>query len=99
MADTMGMGVAIVMLQCSLNSGKYTKYAQCEMGRKFRAAASNIYNSSVEGQQGRMIVVKDTRKLLVTKCPTHSDFFDHLNWGLDKCIRDIIWPDRALSMI
>jgi hypothetical protein len=47
----MGMGVAIVLLQCSLNSGKYAKNVHYETVRKFRAAASNIYHSSVEGQQ------------------------------------------------
>jgi hypothetical protein len=90
-ADTMGMGVAIVMLQCSLNPGKYIKgNVQYETVRKFRSAASNIYHSSLEGQQGGTVMAKDTRKVRVTKCPTHSDFFDCFNLGLHKCMGDII---------
>ncbi len=73
--DTMGMGVAVVMLQRSLNPGKYAKNVQFETVRKFRAADSNIYHSSVDGQ-GAMVMAKDTRKLQVTKCPTYSDYFE-----------------------
>jgi hypothetical protein len=42
-------------------------------------------------------MAKDIRKLLVTKCLMHSDFFDHSNQGSQKCMGDIIRPGRALS--
>ncbi len=37
------------------------------------------------------------KKLLVTKCPTYSDFFEHFNMGLHKWMGDITHPDRAIS--
>ncbi len=95
-ADTMGMGVAVVMLQRSLDRGRYAKNVQYETIRKFRSAASNIYNSSLEGQ-GAMVMTKDTRKLQVTKCPTYSDFFERFIKGLHKRMGDIVRPDRAIA--
>jgi hypothetical protein len=96
LADTMGMGVAVVIVQRSLARGKYGPNAQYETIRKFRAAASNIFHSSIQGQ-GAMVMAKDTRKLQVTTCPTYSDFFERFNRGLHKRMGDIVRPNRALS--
>jgi hypothetical protein len=68
---------------------------QFEIVRKFRAAASNIYHSSVDGQRA-MVMAKDTRKLQVTKCPTYSDYFESFHHGMHKWMGDIIIPDQAL---
>ena len=95
--DSFGIGAAVVIVQRSLAKGKYSTNVQYETIRKFRAAASNIYNSSVKGQ-GAMVMAKDTKKLQVTKCPTYSDFFDCFNKGLHKRMGDIVKPDRAISM-
>jgi hypothetical protein len=94
-ADNMGMGVAVVMVQRSLGRGKYARTLQFETVRKFRAAASNIYHSSIDGQ-GAMVMAKDTRKLQVTCCPTYSDFFERFCKGLHKHMGDIVRPDRAI---
>jgi hypothetical protein len=67
--DTMGVGVAVVMIQRSLHQGRYQKNVQYETVRKFRSAASNVYHSSIDGQEA-MVMAKETRKLQVTKCPT-----------------------------
>jgi hypothetical protein len=62
----MGMGVATVIVQCSLDKGRYAKHVQYETVRKICAVASYIYHSSIDGQ-GAMVMAKDTRKLQVTK--------------------------------
>ncbi len=94
--DSMGMGVAVVMLQRSLDKGKHDRNIQFETVRKFRSAASNIYHASVEGQ-GAMVMAKDTQKLTVTECPTYSDFFGRFVQGMHKRMGDIVQPDRAIS--
>jgi hypothetical protein len=94
--DTMGVGIAVIIVQRSLDKGRYSDNVQYETVRKFRAAASNIYHSSADGQ-GAMVMAKDTRKLQVTKCPTYSDFFEHFNRGLHKRMGDIVRPDRAIA--
>jgi hypothetical protein len=94
--DLTGMGIAVVMVQRSLNKGHYADTLQFETVRKFHSAASNIFHSSVEGQ-GAMVMAKDTRKLQVTTCPTYSDFFECFWKGLHKCMGDIVHPDRAIT--
>jgi hypothetical protein len=81
--DSMGMGIAVVMVQHSLNKGCYADTLQFETVLKFHSAASNIFHSSVGGQ-GDMVMAKDTRKLQVTSCPTYSDFFEQFCKGLHK---------------
>jgi hypothetical protein len=43
-------------------------------------------------------MAKDTRSLLVTKCPTYGTWFIAFIWGCHKCMRDIVKPDGALSL-
>jgi hypothetical protein len=93
----MGMGPAVVIVQRSLAKGQYGMNVQYETVRKFRAASSNIYDSSVLGQ-GALVMAKETRKLIVTQCPTYSDFFERFNKGLHKRMGDVVRPNRALSM-
>jgi hypothetical protein len=94
--DSFGVGAAIVILQVSLNPGKYDKNVQFGTIRKFRSAFSNVYHASVQGQAA-MVMAKDTRKLTVTKCPTYGLWFEKFMRGCHKCMGDIIKPDRALS--
>jgi ribosomal protein S10 len=94
--DTMGVGTAVVIIQCSLDQGWYSHHVQYETICKFHAAASNIFHLSVDGQ-GAMVMAKDTRKLQVTECPTYADFFERFNKGLHKRMGDIVQRDRALS--
>lgn len=94
--DTFGMAAAIVILQVSLNPGKYDKHVQFGTIRKFRSAFSNAYHSSAEGQNA-MVMAKDTRKLMVTKCPTYGLWFEKFMRGCHKRMGEIVRPDRALS--
>jgi hypothetical protein len=64
--DTFGTGGTLVMLQQSLQVGQNAPNVQFSKIRKFCSAFSNLYLSSVEGQLA-MVMVKDTKKLRVTK--------------------------------
>jgi hypothetical protein len=94
--DTFGMAAAIVILQVSLNPGKYDKHVQFGTIRKFRSAFSNAYHASAEGQDA-MVMAKDVRKMTVTKCPTYGLWFEKFMRGCHKRMGEIIKPDRALS--
>ncbi len=94
--DSMGMTVAVVMLQRFIAPGKYVCNVPYETVRKFRAVASNIYLSSVKGQ-GVMVMAKDTKKCQVTFYTTYSDFFEQFNHGLHKQMGDIVHPDHAIA--
>ena len=56
-----------------------------------RLAASNIYHSSIVGQDS-VVMDQDTHKLKVMDCPTYSDFIE-----LHKRMGDIVRPNCAIS--
>lgn len=94
--DAFGMGAAIVILQISLNPGKYDKHVQFGTIRKFQSAFSNAYHASLGGQNAS-VMAKDTRKLTVTKCPTYGTWFEKFMKGCHKRMGEITRPNQALS--
>lgn len=95
--DSFGMGAAIVMLQRTLDPGKYNRdHVQFDTARKLRSAVSNLYHASVRGQEA-VVMAKGTQKLLVTRCPTYGDWFERFVKGMHKRMGDDVRPDRALS--
>ena len=58
---------------------------------------SNAYHSSSAGQKA-MVMAKKTRKLVITECPTYSEWFKCFVKGAHKCMGDIVKPDWALAM-
>ena len=95
--DTFGMGAAIVMLQLSLNPGKNDKNVHFSTIRRFRSAYSNAYQASAGALEG-MVIAKDMRKLAVTKCPSHGNWFERFAKGCHRRMGDCLIPDRALSV-
>jgi hypothetical protein len=93
-ADTFGMAPAIVILQLSLNPGKYDRNVQFGTIRKFRSAFSNVFQALVQGQQAA-VMAKETRKLFLTKCPTNGVWFEKFMKGCHKRMGEIVKPDRA----
>ena len=45
-----------------------------------------------------MVMAKNTKKMVVTKCPMYGNWFERSVKGAHKGIGDIIWLDKALSM-
>ncbi len=43
-------------------------------------------------------MAKDTRKLIVTRCPTYVEFFERFARGMHKRMGEIVRPDRAQSL-
>lgn len=95
--DSVGMGACVIMQLRSLDQGKYAPTLQFETVRKFRSAVSNVYHASVTGQ-GAMVMAKDTRKMVVTECPTYDSWFEKAMKGMHKRMGDDVRPDRALSL-
>jgi hypothetical protein len=44
-------------------------------------------------------MAKDTRKLVITNCPTYGIWFEHFVRGCHKQMGDIVKPDRAISLL
>ena len=51
--DKMGMGIAITMLEKSLEPGRLSKYTQFDTCRQLRGTASNLYMSTAAANEGR----------------------------------------------
>jgi hypothetical protein len=94
--DTFGMGAAVIMQLRSLAPRKYSSTLQFDKVRKFRSAVSNVYHASVEGQHVSMLA-KDTRKMVLTECPTYGLWFEKTMKGMHKQMGDDVHPDRALG--
>mmetsp|Transcript_15422 Transcript_15422/g.21975 ORF Transcript_15422/g.21975 Transcript_15422/m.21975 type:complete len:108 (+) Transcript_15422:3941-4264(+) len=65
--------------------------------RKMRSMFSNMYSASSKGNGG-MVMAKDARKMTVTQCKTHGEFFERFVRGAHKRMGDIVKPDRTLSL-
>ena len=95
--DSFGMTEAILLLERSTDPGKHADTIQFGTMRKMRSMFSNIHNASSRGQEG-MVMAKDSKKMTVTKCKTHGEFFERFVRGAHKRMGDIVKPDRALSL-
>lgn len=96
--DSFGMAAAIVMLELSRNKGKNAEKVQFNTIRKFRAAFSNAYQASASAGTEGMVMAKEQRKMEVTKCPSHGNWFERFNKGCHKRMGDVVIPDRALAV-
>jgi hypothetical protein len=45
-----------------------------------------------------MVMAKEQRKMEVTKCPSHGNWFERFNKGCHKRMGDVVIPDRALAV-
>jgi hypothetical protein len=96
--DLFGMSAAVVTLTRSLDVGKYAATVQYGTMRKMRGVFSNAFHASAEGYCSSSVMAKDTRKLMLTECPTYGTFYELFSRGCHKRMGDIIKPDRALSL-
>jgi hypothetical protein len=96
--DIFGMSAAVVILTRSLDVGKYAATVQYGTMRKMRGMFSNAFHASAEGYCSSSVMAKDTRKLMLTECPTYGTFFELFSRGCHKRMGDIVKPDRALSL-
>ena len=94
--DDWGMGLAIVMLQKSLDKGRYKATVQFETVRKLRAAFSNVWGSS-EHCMTKGVMARDMMKTFVTNCPSHCLWFERFIKGMHCRMGDDRRPDLALS--
>ena len=85
--DEWGMGVAMTILERSLDKGKYKDTVQFTTARKFRSAFSNCWNSSIE-INNHSVMAKDTAKVHVTDCPTYTLWFERYMKGLHNQMCD-----------
>ena len=72
--DTQGMGIAVCMLERSLDKGRYRNTLQFETVRKLRSAFSNIWHASRQTLT-TSVMARDLKKTYVTSCPIYGLWF------------------------
>jgi hypothetical protein len=92
--DNVGMGATIVMLQLSLNPGRNSDHLQFAAVQKFRST----FPQHLSNGQQVTVMVKDTCKLIVTKCPTYGEFCERFARGLHKRMGNIVKQDKHCHM-
>jgi hypothetical protein len=91
--DVQGMGIAVCVLLRSINE----QFVQYNTARKMRAAFSNFWQASIEGQRAA-IVQRNTTKMFSTTCPTNGRWFERFALGMHKRQGDQSYPDKAISV-
>jgi hypothetical protein len=95
--DTWGMGVAVVILERSMDKGVYKDTLQFQTARKLRSVFSNAWGASVHSMT-RGVMARDTMKTFVTKCPTYCLWFERFVKGMHSRMGDDTRPDVAISI-
>ena len=95
--DTLGMGIAVYMLQRSLDKGRYRENLQFETVRKLTSAYSNIWHSSRQTLT-ISVMAKDIKKQYVTSCPTYGLWFEGFILGVHKRMGDEVHQDQAITL-
>ena len=67
--DTQGMGIAVCMLERSLDKGRYRTTLQFETVRKLRSAFSNIWHASRQTLTTSVMAIGISRKLTLRLAP------------------------------
>ena len=94
--DDWGMGVAMGLLERSLDKGKNSDTIQFSTTRKIRSAYSNCWNSSRE-ILNQSVMAKDTVKIYGTNCPTYTMWFERFMKGLHHRMGDNRKPNTAIG--
>ena len=95
--DTQGMGIAVCMLERSLDKGRYRTTLQFETVRKLRSAFSNIWHASRQTLT-TSVMARDLKKTYVTSCPTYGLWFERFVIGMHKRMGDEVHQDQAVTL-
>lgn len=96
--DTVGMGVAVLLLKRSLDPGRNDKYVQYDTVRKLRSAATNLYQAGVNGLKDR-VASFEKQKLWISEAPTQSYWFTRFMGGFHKRVGQTKRQDFPIQII
>jgi hypothetical protein len=77
LSDDFGMKVAMIVLDRSLDPGKYAEYVQWETFRRARSMVTNISQAGASGLTD-VIGAYERNRTWISRVPTHSFWFSRL---------------------
>jgi hypothetical protein len=81
--DSFGMKAAMLVLDRSLDPGRYSYYVQWETFRKSRSAIMNISHAGVSGLSD-VVGAYERNRCWISKVPTHTFWFHRFMVGIHK---------------
>jgi hypothetical protein len=97
LSDDAGMKAAMVVLDGSLDPGKYSDYVQWETFRKTRSAITNRRQAEASGLLD-VIGAHERNRSWISKVPTHTFWFHRFMVGIHKRVGEIRRQDETLSI-
>jgi hypothetical protein len=97
LSDDFGMRAALLVLDRSLDAGRYSDYVQWETFRKARLAVMNVTQAGVGGL-GDVIGAYEKNRCWISKVPTHTMWFHRFMVGIHKRVGEIRRQDEALTI-
>ena len=95
--DVVGMGLAVCVLQRSLDTGRNEATIQFSTTQKMKTAYANMWRASLKGSEGS-VISRDTAKLFVTTCPTHGDWSERFSKGMHERMGDKVKQDLGITI-
>ena len=95
--DEFGMGVALAVLDRSLDPGKYEQCVQWATFRKTRSSLTNMWQASAEGLSDR-VAAYEKNKTWISSCPTHQFFFTRFMEGVHRRVGETVKRDEPVSI-
>ena len=91
-----GMGLAVALLQLSLDPGRNDDYVQYDTTQKLRSAFSNLWQASVHTNQA-LVMAEGQNALRVTTCPSNSFWFQPFMRGFHERVGDLVKQNLGIS--
>jgi hypothetical protein len=95
--DMFGMKAALVVLDLSLDRGRYSDYVQWATFHKARSSITNVCQAGVSGLED-VVGAYEKNRCWISKVPTHTFWFHRFMIGIHKRVREIRCQDEALSI-
>ena len=91
------MGITVVTLHRSFDSGKNGDNVQFNTAQRLRSVYFNLWDSSIHSMT-KGVMAKDTAKTYVTKCSTYLLWFERFIKGMHFRMGDDSRPDAVISV-
>jgi hypothetical protein len=95
--DSLGMRIAVAVLDRSLDPGTYDDFVQWETFRRTRSAVTNIAQAGAFGL-GASVGAYERRKMWISEVVTHSFWFSRFMSGLHKRVGEVKKRDEAMTI-
>ena len=95
--DVVGMGLAVCVLQRSLDVGRNEATVQFSTTQKMKTAYANMWRASLEGSKSS-VFSRDTAKMFTTTCPTHGDWNERFSKGMHERMGDKVKQDLVITI-